>query len=124
MGDNDICPDCGMGKRIDFELFKSDKKERKKIFEDYEKDYLDRLKNNDTDEIIKINNPDNVSDTDNFKIPTIPNSKSNKGLMIALGIGFPIILGLITGAIMVASGGGDATNVYYPNKPQYVDLSP
>ena len=43
MGDSDICPHCGMGRRIDYELFKSDKEERKKSFEDYEADYLKRL---------------------------------------------------------------------------------
>ncbi|WP_256381661.1 hypothetical protein [Nitrosopumilus sp. Nsub] len=33
----------------------------------------------------------------------------------------PIVLGLITGAIMAASG-GDVAYVY-PDRPQYVDLS-
>ena len=51
MEDLDICPKCGMGKRIEYELFKTDKGERKKDFEDYEKEYLNRLENNNPDEI-------------------------------------------------------------------------
>ena len=43
MGDSDICPHCGMGRRIDYELFKSDKQERERNFDDYEADYLKRL---------------------------------------------------------------------------------
>ena len=27
MADSDICPSCGMGKRVDFELFKASKKD-------------------------------------------------------------------------------------------------
>ena len=123
MGDSDICPHCGMGRRIDYELFKSDKEERKKSFEDYEKDYLDRLEKDDRDEINKINNPDKIPNPDNFKTSTMPNPKGNKGLMIALGLGFPLLLGIITGAIMAAGGGGDVTYVYQPMQPQYGDFA-
>ena len=120
MGDSDICPHCGMGRRIDYELFKTDKEERKKSFEDYEKDYLDRLENGDKP---KDTEPENKPTPNNWDKPTISNSGGNKGLKIALGLGIPILLGLITGAIM-AAGGGDVTYVYYPDRPQYVDLSP
>lgn len=60
---------------------------------------------------------------DNWNKPVESNSGSNKGLMIAIGVGIPIVLRLITGALM-AAGGGDVTYVYYPDRPQYVDLSP
>ena len=126
MADSDICPSCGMGKRVDFELFKAskkdfeilnlDKEKRKKNFDDYEKEYLNRLENGD-----KPNNENNPIPENN---PTLPNSGSNKGLMIALGLGIPILLGIVTGAIMAMSGGGDTTYVYYPNKPQYANLGP
>ena len=135
MGDSDICPSCGMGKRVDFELFKAskkdfeilnlDKEKRKKNFDDYEKEYLNRLENGD-----KPNNEKDKSESenkpnpDNWNNPTLPNSESNKGLMIALGLGIPILLGIVTGAIMAMSGGGDTTYVYYPNKPQYANLGP
>ena len=122
MGDSDICPHCGMGRRIDYELFKSDKEERKKSFEDYEKDYLDRVKNGDKPNDIKPK-PENNPAPDNWNKPTVPNSGSNKGLMIALGLGIPILLGLITGAIMAAGGGGDVTYVYQPMQPQYGDFA-
>ena len=122
MRDSDICPHCGMGRRIDYELFKTDKEERKKSFEDYEKDYLDRLENGDKPNDTKPDS-DNNPEPDNWNKPIVPDSGSNKGLMIALGLGIPILLGLITGAIM-AAGGGDVTYVYYPDRPQYVDLSP
>ena len=123
MGDSDICPHCGMGRRIDYELFKSDKEERKKSFEDYEKDYLDRLEKDDRDEINKINNSDKIPNPDNFKTSTMPNPKGNKGLMVAIGLGIPILLGIITGAIMGAGGGGDVTYVYQPMQPQYGDFA-
>ena len=105
MADSDICPSCGMGKRVDFELFKTDKAERKKSFEDYEKEYLNRLENGD-----KPNNEKDKSESenkpnpDNWNKPTLPNSGSNKGLMIAIGVGIPIVLRLITGALMAAGG--------------------
>ena len=83
MADSDICPSCGMGKRLDYELFKTDKAERKKSFEDYEKEYLNRLENGD-----KPNNEKDKSESENKPNPdnwnklTLPNSGSNKGLMI------------------------------------------
>ena len=119
MADSDICPSCGMGKRVDFELFKTDKAERKKSFEDYEKGYLNRLENGDKP---KDTEPENKPTPNNWDKPTVPNSGSNKGLMIALGLGIPILLGLITGAIM-AAGGGDVTYVYQPMQPQYMQSS-
>ena len=82
MGDSDICPHCGMGRRIDYELFKSDKEERKKSFEDYEKDYLDRVKNGDKPKDTKPE-PENNPAPDNWNKPTVPNSGSNKGMKIA-----------------------------------------
>ena len=123
MTDLDICPHCGMGRRIDYELFKSDKEERKKSFEDYEKDYLDRLEKDGRDEINKINNSDKIPNSDNFKTSTMSNPKGNKGLMIAIGLGIPILLGIITGAIIAAGGGGDVTYVYQPMQPQYGDFA-
>ena len=123
MGDSDICPHCGMGRRIDYELFKSDKEERKKSFEDYEKDYLDRVKNGDKPKDTKPE-PENNPAPDNWNKPTVPNSGSNKGMKIAIGLGIPLLLGLITGAIMAAGGGGgDVTYVYQPMQPQYGDFS-
>ncbi|MDC0638617.1 hypothetical protein OAP30_04160 [Nitrosopumilus sp.] len=124
MADSDICPSCGMGKRVDFELFKTDKAERKKSFEDYEKEYLNRLENGD-----KPNNEKDKSESenkpnpDNWNTPTIPNSGSNKGLMIALGLGIPLLLGIVTGAMMAMSGGGDVTYVYEPMQPTYMKSS-
>ena len=122
MAELDICPHCGMGRRIDYELFKSDKEERNKSFEDYEKDYLDRLENGDKPNDTKPDS-DNNPEPDNWNKPIVPDSGSNKGLMIALGLGIPILLGLITGAIMAAGGGGDVTNVYQPMQPQYGDFA-
>ena len=124
MEDLDICPKCGMGKRIEYELFKTDKGERKKDFEDYEKEYLNRLENNNPDEITDNSEPENPPNPNNWNKPTLPTSGGNKGLMILLGLGIPILLGIISGAIMAFSGGGDVTNVYYPNKPQYANLGP
>ena len=43
--------------------------------------------------------------------------------MIALGLGIPILLGIVTGAIMAMSGGGDVTYVYQPMQPQYMQSS-
>jgi len=120
MADSDICPHCGMGKRVDFELFKTDKIERVKDFDEYEKDYLKRLENGDKS---KDTEPENKPTPNNWDKPTVPNSGSNKGLMIALGLGIPILLGLITGAIMAAGGGGDVTYVYQPIQPQYGDFA-
>jgi len=123
MGDSDICPHCGMGRRIDYELFKSDKEERKKSFEDYEKDYLDRVKNGDKPKDTKPE-PENNPAPDNWNKPTVPNSGSNKGMKIAIGLGIPLLLGIITGAIMAAGGGGgDVTYVYQPMQPQYGDFA-
>ena len=76
MGDSDICPHCGMGRRIDYELFKSDKEERKKSFEDYEKDYLDRVKNGDKPKDTKPE-PENNPAPDNW----------NKRAVLAAAIG-------------------------------------
>jgi hypothetical protein len=59
---------------------------------------------------------------DNWNKSIVPDSGSNKGLMIAIGIGIPILLGLITDTIM-AAGGGDVTYVYQPMQPQYGDFS-
>ena len=63
MEDLDICPKCGMGKRIEYELFKTDKGERKKDFEDYEKEYLNRLENNKAMQ----KQLDQIKDTETYK---------------------------------------------------------
>ena len=60
---------------------------------------------------------------DNWNKSIVPDSGSNKGLMIALGLGIPILLGIVTGAIMAMSGGGDVTYVYEPMQPTYMKSS-
>ena len=55
-----------MGKRIEYELFKTDKGERKKDFEDYEKEYLNRLENNNPDEITDNSSPETIPSWDSF----------------------------------------------------------
>ena len=106
MEDLDICPKCGMGKRIDFELFKAnkkdfeilnlDKEERKKDFDDYEKNYLERLENKDNPNDDDNSTPE-INNGYSPKIGKLPNSNNSKGLKIIAGIAFPIILGIIIG---------------------------
>ena len=125
MENSDICSKCGMGKRIDYELFKTDKAERKKDFEGYEKKYLDRLEKKDnSDKITDSPEPDSAPTPDNSTNPTLPSSTSNTMMKIALGLGIPLLFGIITGAIMAMGGGGETTNVYYPQTPQYANLAP
>ena len=99
MADSDICPSCGMGKRVDFELFKTDKAEIQKNFEEYERNYLNKL--NGTEET-----PEKVKEELSIS-KTTRHIQNNDGLpSISSGLGFLgkmaifIVLGLITGAIL------------------------
>ena len=104
MGDSDICPHCGMGRRIDYELFKSDKQERERNFDDYEADYLNRLENKDNP-----NNEDNSTPKSNNGYSpkvgrTYPQKESTGQKAVGYGIAIAIVIGLgiLTGALMRA----------------------
>ena len=109
MADSDICPSCGMGKRVDFELFKASKKDfeilnldeekRKKDFEEYERNYLNKL--NGTEET-----PEKVKKESSIPKTTRHIQNNDGEPSISSGLGFLgkmaifIVLGLITGAIL------------------------
>ena len=116
MGDSDICPSCGMGKRVDFELFKASKKDfeilnldeekRKKDFEEYERNYLNKL--NGTEET-----PEKVKEESKIPKTTrhiqsndiLPSKESTGQKVVGYGIVAAIVIGLgiLTGALLRAA---------------------
>ena len=113
MADSDICPSCGMGKRVDFELFKASKKDfeilnldeekRKKDFEEYERNYLNESNGiEETPEKVKEESsiPKTTRHIQNNDV--LPSKNSGLGILgkMIIFIG----LGLITGMIMALAG--------------------
>jgi len=113
MADSDICPSCGMGKRVDFELFKASKKDfeilnldeekRKKDFEEYERNYLNESNGiEETPEKVKEESsiPKTTRHIQNNDV--LPSNNSGLGILgkMIIFIG----LGLITGMIMALAG--------------------
>ena len=116
MADSDICPSCGMGKRVDFELFKASKKDfeilnldeekRKKDFEEYERNYLNKL--NGTEET-----PEKVKEESKIPKTTrhiqsndiLPSKESTGQKVVGYGIVAAIVIGLgiLTGALLRAA---------------------
>ncbi len=77
-----------------------------KELDEYERDYLKRLEERkNSDEIQNIHNP-TPNSNNNYgyspKVGKYPRSNSNKGLKIIAYTAFPIILGIIMGALMRA----------------------
>ena len=106
MGDSDICPSCGMGKRVDFELFKTDKAERQKDFEEYERDYLN--KSNGTEETPeKVKEESSIPRTTRHKEnhDILPSKESTGQKVVAYGIVAAIVIGLgiLTGVLLRAA---------------------
>ena len=95
MGDSDICPSCGMGKRVDFELFKTDKAERQKDFEEYERNYLNKSKE-------ESSIPRTTRHNQNHDI--LPSKESTSQKVVGFGIVMAIVIGLgiLTGALLRA----------------------
>ena len=103
MADSDICPSCGMGKRVDFELFKTDKVERQKDFEEYERNYFNKL--NGTEETTeKVKEESSIPKTTRHiqNNDVLPSKNSGLGILGKMAIF--IVLGLITGMIMALAG--------------------
>ena len=115
MADSDICPSCGMGKRVDFELFKASKKDfeilnldeekRKKDFEEYERNYLNESNGiEETPEKVKEESsiPRTTRHKENHDI--LPSKESTSQKVVGFGIVMAIVIGLgiLTGALLRA----------------------
>ena len=97
MAELDICPHCGMGRRIDYELFKTDKAERQKDFEEYERNYLNKSNGKEESSI-----PRTTRHTENHDI--LPSKESTSQKVVGFGIVMAIVIGLgiLTGALLRA----------------------
>jgi hypothetical protein len=106
MADSDICPSCGMGKRVDFELFKTDKAERQKDYEEYERNYLN--KSNGTEETPeKVKEESSISKTTRHiqNNDILPSKESAGQKVVGYGIVAAIVIGLgiLTGVLLRAA---------------------